>query len=132
MAVLATNSFRPLEWFRRIRFWISGVGTTITPYLFFWQASQEVEEELKMGRTTLAEREGATDRELKWAEIDVDTGMVFAGKIELLRVACKPSRFSSQIARGVAPRCPSLDLPRRQSNQQTSRSQHCQPCQPCA
>jgi|SRR5215471_3663542 len=53
-------------------------GTTITPYLFFWQASQEVEEELNMGRTTLAEREGATDRELKWAEIDVDTGMVFA------------------------------------------------------
>jgi len=53
-------------------------GTTITPYLFFWQASQEVEEELKMGRTTLAEREGATDRELKLAEIDVDTGMIFA------------------------------------------------------
>lgn len=53
-------------------------GTTITPYLFFWQASQEVEEELKMGRATLAEREGATDRELKWAEIDVDTGTIFA------------------------------------------------------
>jgi hypothetical protein len=31
-----------------------------------------------MGRATLAEREGATDRELKWAEIDVDTGTVFA------------------------------------------------------
>lgn len=56
-------------------------GTTITPYLFFWQASQEVEEELKMGRTTLAEREGATDRELKWAEIDVDTGMLFASVV---------------------------------------------------
>jgi len=53
-------------------------GTTITPYLFFWQASQEVEEELNLGRTTLAEREGATDRELKLAEIDVDAGMVFA------------------------------------------------------
>jgi Mn2+/Fe2+ NRAMP family transporter len=53
-------------------------GTTITPYLFFWQASQEVEEELKMGRTTLAEREGVTDKELKIAEIDVNTGMVFA------------------------------------------------------
>ena len=53
-------------------------GTTITPYLFFWQASQEVEEELSMGRTTLAQREGATDRELKWAEIDVDAGMIFA------------------------------------------------------
>jgi NRAMP (natural resistance-associated macrophage protein)-like metal ion transporter len=53
-------------------------GTTITPYLFFWQASQEVEEELKMGRKTLEEREGATDRELKIAEIDVDAGMIFA------------------------------------------------------
>jgi len=53
-------------------------GTTITPYLFFWQASQEVEEELRMGRTTLAEREGVTDQELKIAEIDVNTGMVFA------------------------------------------------------
>ncbi len=53
-------------------------GTTITPYLFFWQASQEVEEELKMGRVTLAEREGATDRELKIAELDVNAGMFFA------------------------------------------------------
>jgi len=56
-------------------------GTTITPYLFFWQASQEVEEELRMGRTTLAEREGATDRELRIAEIDVNTGMVFAAVV---------------------------------------------------
>jgi NRAMP (natural resistance-associated macrophage protein)-like metal ion transporter len=56
-------------------------GTTITPYLFFWQASQEVEEELRMGRETLAEREGATDRELKIAEIDVDAGMFFASAV---------------------------------------------------
>lgn len=57
------------------------LGTTISPYLFFWQASQEVEEELKMGRATLAEREGATDREIKFAEIDVDVGMVFASLV---------------------------------------------------
>jgi NRAMP (natural resistance-associated macrophage protein)-like metal ion transporter len=56
-------------------------GTTITPYLFFWQASQEVEEELHMGRQTLAEREGATDRELRIAEIDVDAGMIFASVV---------------------------------------------------
>ena len=54
------------------------LGTTISPYLFFWQASQEVEEELNMGRLTLAEREGATDQEIKIAEIDVNTGMLFA------------------------------------------------------
>jgi len=57
------------------------LGTTISPYLFFWQASQEVEEELQMGRTTLAEREGATDRELRIAEIDVDAGMFFANLV---------------------------------------------------
>jgi NRAMP (natural resistance-associated macrophage protein)-like metal ion transporter len=56
-------------------------GTTITPYLFFWQASQEVEEELHMGRESLAEREGATDREIRIAEIDVDTGMIFASLV---------------------------------------------------
>ena len=56
-------------------------GTTITPYLFFWQASQEVEEELEMGRKTIRQREGATDRELRIAEIDVDTGMFFASAV---------------------------------------------------
>ena len=57
------------------------LGTTITPYLFFWQASQEVEEELQMGRATLAQREGASDKELKFAEIDIDVGMVFASLV---------------------------------------------------
>ena len=37
------------------------LGTTISPYLFFWQAAQEVEEERSPGRTTVAQRKGATD-----------------------------------------------------------------------
>src|SRR5438034_10604366 len=57
------------------------LGTTISPYLFFWQASQEVDEELQIGRTTVAERAGATDRELRIAEIDVDAGMFVANVI---------------------------------------------------
>lgn len=40
------------------------LGTTITPCLFFWQASQEVEEEKAMGRRLLVQRERATKREL--------------------------------------------------------------------
>ena len=40
------------------------LGTTISPYLFFWQASQEVEEEKARGRHTLAQRRGATTHEL--------------------------------------------------------------------
>jgi NRAMP (natural resistance-associated macrophage protein)-like metal ion transporter len=57
------------------------LGTTISPYLFFWQASQEVEEELSMGRETLEQREGATDQEMKIAKIDVNAGMIFASVV---------------------------------------------------
>jgi len=42
-------------------------GTTISPYLFFWQADQEVEEEISFGRVTRAQRRGASDAEIKYA-----------------------------------------------------------------
>ncbi|MFN0069886.1 MAG: NRAMP family divalent metal transporter [Chloroflexota bacterium] len=57
---------------------IAILGTTISPYLFFWQASQEVEEEVSMGRARLWQREGATKNELRYAAWDVNTGMLFA------------------------------------------------------
>src|ERR1700682_600584 len=41
------------------------LGTTISPYLFFWQASEEVEEEKAAGQSTLAQRRGATLKELE-------------------------------------------------------------------
>ncbi len=50
------------------------LGTTISPYLFFWQASQEVEEEIGFGRVTAAQRRGATDAEMKYARWDVYIG----------------------------------------------------------
>jgi Mn2+/Fe2+ NRAMP family transporter len=50
------------------------LGTTISPYLFFWQAAQEVEEERAMGRN-LAARQGATDEELQACRRDVGAGM---------------------------------------------------------
>jgi Mn2+/Fe2+ NRAMP family transporter len=53
-------------------------GTTISPYLFFWQATEEVEEEVSMGRTQLWRRKGATDKELKYAALDVNVGMFFS------------------------------------------------------
>jgi len=49
-------------------------GTTISPYLFFWQAAQEVEEERAQHRN-LAQRRGATDAELRAARTDVAAGM---------------------------------------------------------
>lgn len=50
------------------------LGTTISPYLFFWQASQEVEEEKAMGRATTAERRGATAEEMSLRRWDVGAG----------------------------------------------------------
>ena len=57
------------------------LGTTISPYLFFWQASQEVEEERALGRHTVRERHGATDHELRDVRRDVVTGMVFSNVV---------------------------------------------------
>ena len=50
-------------------------GTTISPYLFFWQAAQEVEEERAMGRN-FRQRQGATAEELRDCRTDVVTGML--------------------------------------------------------
>ena len=50
------------------------LGTTITPYLFFWQASEEVEEEINEGKMTETQRKGVSKIELKWMRTDVASG----------------------------------------------------------
>jgi NRAMP (natural resistance-associated macrophage protein)-like metal ion transporter len=57
------------------------LGTTISPYLFFWQASQEVEEEKAMGRRLLVQREHATRREVVDRGIDVGAGTFFSNLV---------------------------------------------------
>ena len=57
------------------------LGTTISPYLFFWQASEEVEEEKSAGQVTLAQRRGATLQELELRNIDVGVGAFFSNLV---------------------------------------------------
>jgi NRAMP (natural resistance-associated macrophage protein)-like metal ion transporter len=57
------------------------LGTTISPYLFFWQTSHEVEDEKAAGKKTRAERRGATWYELRIATIDVNVGMLFSNLV---------------------------------------------------
>src|SRR5260370_18351150 len=57
------------------------LGTTISPYLFFWQSNQVVEEEIAIGRKTLWQRRGASDEELKYAAVDVNTGMFLSNVV---------------------------------------------------
>ena len=57
------------------------LGTTISPYLFFWQTSQEVEEEKAQGRRMLARRFGATPRKIIDRKIDIDLGTFFSNLV---------------------------------------------------
>src|ERR687886_764210 len=57
------------------------LGTTISPYLFFWQAGQQVEEEILLGRRTRRRRKGATDAELKYLGWDINAGMFFGSLV---------------------------------------------------
>lgn len=64
------------------------LGTTISPYLFFWQTSQEVEEQILQGKTTLAERRTATTTdEIKSMRIDVWTGMLLSNLVMFFIIA---------------------------------------------
>jgi NRAMP (natural resistance-associated macrophage protein)-like metal ion transporter len=54
------------------------LGTTISPYLFFWQASSEVDEMRAAGQTTEQQRRGVAQRELRAARADIAIGMLFS------------------------------------------------------
>lgn len=57
------------------------LGTTISPYLFFWEASEEVEEEKANGQKDPTKSEGATDSQLKNEKIDTVVGMLFCNLV---------------------------------------------------
>ena len=57
------------------------LGTTITPYLFYWQSSLMVEEDKKAGKTTLAERRGTDEKSVKTMHADVNAGMIFSNLV---------------------------------------------------
>lgn len=63
------------------------LGTTISPYLFFWQTSQEVESEITAGKTSLKARQGVTNQDIKSMRWDVWIGMFISNFVEFFIVA---------------------------------------------
>ncbi len=64
------------------------LGTTISPYLFFWQTSQEVEEQILLGKTTLHQRRTVTSKqEIKGMRMDVWTGMFLSNLVMFFIIA---------------------------------------------
>lgn len=63
------------------------LGTTISPYLFFWQTSQEVEEEIIQGKTTIASRKGTDLAAVKKMRVDVWSGMFLSNLVMFFIIA---------------------------------------------
>lgn len=85
-----SNAFVPqLSWDKDVFIILCAVlGTTISPYLFFWQTSQEVEEQILQGKTTLRERQTATaPNDVKSMRIDVWSGMFLSNLVMFFIIA---------------------------------------------
>jgi NRAMP (natural resistance-associated macrophage protein)-like metal ion transporter len=64
------------------------LGTTISPYLFFWQTSQEVEEQISRGENTVKKRRtDLNDRDIKHMRMDIWSGMLFSNLIMFFIIA---------------------------------------------
>ncbi len=78
--------------------WLSTIvgvlGTTITPYLFFWQASLMVEEEKEAGNTTIASRRGTDEEPVKAMHADVNTGMIFSNIVAFFIIVTTASTLN--------------------------------------
>ena len=86
---LLKHTFIPsLEFSKDQLFIVTAIlGTTISPYLFFWQTSHEVEEEIQHGKTSIRLREGTTSVEVKKMRVDVWTGMIVSNSVMFFIIA---------------------------------------------
>jgi len=75
------------------------LGTTISPYLFFWQTSQEVEEDILRGETTIASRRAQANPEaIKSMRVDVWSGMAFSNAVSFfIFAACAGTLYVNGI-----------------------------------
>ncbi|MEI7682684.1 MAG: divalent metal cation transporter [Candidatus Saccharibacteria bacterium] len=83
------HSFIPhMTWSKEQMLLICAIlGTTISPYLFFWQTSQEVEEQIVQGKTTVVSRQGASKSDVKSMRIDVWSGMLLSNVVMFFIIA---------------------------------------------
>jgi NRAMP (natural resistance-associated macrophage protein)-like metal ion transporter len=63
------------------------LGTTISPYLFFWQTSQEIETQISAGKTSILSRQGTTKRAVRSMRVDVWSGMFLSNIVMFFIIA---------------------------------------------
>ncbi len=79
-------------------FLICGIlGTTISPYLFFWQTSQEVEGQILDGKTSIkARQEEVTPSEIHAMRVDVWSGMFLSNLVMFFIIVVCAATLHSQ------------------------------------
>ncbi len=78
------------------------LGTTISPYLFFWQAGQEIEEQHRHHAKPLCLTAKSAGPELKRIQIDTLTGMAFSTIISLAIVFATAATLHASGVRDIA------------------------------
>lgn len=95
----ATFTIHPKLNFETLYIFVGMIGTTISPYLFFWDTSEVVEEEIsKRNMAKIGENPKATQRFLHGLRVDNFTGMTLASVTAwFIVIVCASVLFSHGI-----------------------------------
>jgi NRAMP (natural resistance-associated macrophage protein)-like metal ion transporter len=96
--VLPSRPTGPSEWSMLVAI----LGTTISPYLFFWQASQEVEEQKEAGLRTVASRRGASADDIISRKWDVGIGTFFSNLVMFFIIVTTAATLHAHGIRSIA------------------------------
>jgi NRAMP (natural resistance-associated macrophage protein)-like metal ion transporter len=71
------------------------LGTTITPYLFYWQSSLMVEVDKDAGKSSVAARRGTDDASVRNMHADVNAGMIFSNIVAFFIIVTTASTLGA-------------------------------------
>jgi NRAMP (natural resistance-associated macrophage protein)-like metal ion transporter len=78
------------------------LGTTITPYLFYWQSSLMVEEDKEAGKSTIADRRGTDAKQIRNMHADVNAGMIFSNVVAFFIIVTTASTLGAHGRHDIA------------------------------
>jgi NRAMP (natural resistance-associated macrophage protein)-like metal ion transporter len=103
-AAILRGTFVPsVHWTRDwVVTFVAILGTTISPYLFFWQAAQNAEQDAYLRQRIIGRPRRAVQRELRAATRDVNAGMFFSNAIMFFIILTAAATLHRAGVTGVA------------------------------
>lgn len=81
---------------------VAVLGTTISPYLFFWQASSEIDVMRAAGLREASQRKHASEKQLQAARADIAIGMFFSQVVMYAIIATSAAELHAHGQTGIA------------------------------